>query len=238
MSDGPDRLRAAHRVRTVPNQLWAILVESWAEARASARRLSLLWGSALVLTLVIYPFEERLLRSLQEGGNDFYRLAEVLSTIGRFENSSLLFAVVLASVGLAFRSPRWKRAAVGCLVAGIVAGLAVTVLRPTLGRARPHAEAPAGFYLLEIDADFHSMPSGHASTNVASAVAIARLLPPLAVPALVYAGGVCWARMQLNRHHPTDILWGFTLGGTLGWTVAGALLGRTGSGRSRSTEPS
>lgn len=233
-----ERQESARAGRTIPEALRAIVVATGRQLWDSRGRWAATWGVALVATLALYPYDRILLDGIQAAGADWRRVAEVTSTIGRFENSSLLFAVVLATIGLLAGADRWKRAAVACLIAGILSGLAVTVLRPGIGRARPHAEAEPGFYIAEIDSDFHSMPSGHASTNVASAVAIARLLPPLAPPALAYAGVVCWSRLQLDRHYPTDILWGITLGATLGWTVAGAVAGRRREDRSRSTGPS
>ncbi len=130
-----------------------------------------------VATLLVMPVDARLLATVQQWSVAYGDLAEVVSRIGRFENSSLAFAVIAALIALVSRSLRWRDIAVACLLAGIVAGLTVNVLRPTFGRARPHANVEAGFYWFELEAQLHSMPSGHVMSNAASAWAIVPLAP-------------------------------------------------------------
>jgi undecaprenyl-diphosphatase len=160
---------------------------------------------------------------VQRAGAGHRELAVWLSEIGRFENSTLVLTVALGIGALLTRRPSFRQAAVACLLAGIVAGLAVTVLRPGIGRARPHSELPSGFYWLELRADLHSMPSGHAASNTASAAAVAMVMPSVGIPASVVAAGICWSRMDLNRHYPTDVLWGAVLGSSIGIAIGGPM---------------
>jgi len=201
------------------------LVFAAAAAHVWRRRVAygVTWLSALFVSLILYPYDARMLAWVQRTGAGHESLAITLSQIGRFENSSLLFAIVLASLGMLAGSGQLKRAAAACLLAGLVAGLAATVLRPALGRARPHAQAAPGFHFFEPSAALQSMPSGHTTSNTASAVAIAVVSPPLAVPALLYAAGVGWSRLELNQHYPTDVLWGAILGGSIGLAIGMAL---------------
>ena len=201
--------------------------------RRCARGYALVWVAAVLVTFVLMPRDAAVLGAVQDAGAAWQGWAGPISTVGRFENSSLAFALVLAVGGLLMRSDRWRDAAVACLLAGLIAGLAVNVFRPTIGRARPHAEAAPGFYGFELDADFHSLPSGHASTNVATALGVLRVLPVVGVPLVAFAASVVWSRMQLNRHYPTDVLWGAVLGGSIGWAVGGAIVDRRRSARSR-----
>lgn len=212
-----------------------VLRRSVRQVRDNLGAYALLWGLGAAITLALYPYDRAVLTSVQNLGAPWYRWAGTLSELGKFENSSLLFAVILAIVGMVSGRVRWRRAAAACLIAGIVGGLAVTVLRPGLGRARPHAEVEPGFYFLEIDPDFHSMPSGHATANTASALAVLRVLPAAGVPIVVFTAVVSWSRMQLNRHYPTDILWGIVLGTTIGWAVGGAIAGERPADRSRTS---
>ena len=170
---------------------------------------------------------------MQAFGAGAWGLAKVLTDTGRFESSSLAFAVVLAVAAWALRSDRLRRAAIACLLAGVVAGIAVSVARPALGRARPNSDIEPGFYWMEMRAELGSMPSGHAATNSASAVAIAVTFPPLAPVVLAYAGGVGWSRMQLNVHYPTDILWGTMLGASIGLAIGVATRDRRRTDASR-----
>jgi len=199
------------------------------------RAYAALWSVTLVASLLLYPFDEPLLRQVQALGAGYETLAVWLSSIGRFENSSLMLAVLLGIGALASRRPTPRDAALACLLAGIVAGLAVTVLRPTIGRARPHSQMESGFYWFELRADLHSMPSGHAASNTASAAAVLMVMPTVGVPAAVVAAGICWSRMQLDRHYPTDVLWGAVLGSSIGVAVGAASGGRRRRVRSRSS---
>ncbi len=177
------------------------------------------WIVTLFVSILLYPSDALWLARIQQMFAEHQKLAETLSEIGYFKSSSLAFAVVLTVAGLVGRADRLRRAAVACLLAGVIAGLCVLVLRPALGRARPDASLAPGFHWLESGDELRSMPSGHTMTNTASAVAIAVTLPPLAVPVLAYAVGVGWSRMQLNRHYPTDVLWGAVLGASTGLAI-------------------
>ena len=64
------------------------------------------------------------------------------------------------------------------------------------------------------------MPSGHATTAFAAAVAVALLWPRLRVPMLIYAFLIAASRVVLDAHYVSDVLAGAAVG------VAGALLVR------------
>ncbi len=177
------------------------------------------YAVTLVVTVLLYPYDRQLLAQLQEASTGLDGLAGRISTIGRFESSSLAAAVMLFLLGLLGKRDRLKRAAVACLLAGIIGGLGVTLLRPTFGRARPGATVAPGFYWFEPEEQMHSMPSGHVMSNAASVAAVATVLPVLAPVAALYAAGITWSRLQLNRHHPTDVIWGLVLGGSVGIAV-------------------
>ena len=222
----------------VARELQAILAEAVACAVRWRVPLAVAVSLAAVATLFLMPRDAELLAAVQSAGADWHDFAITVSEIGRFENSSLAFAVIAAAIALLARSSQWRDLAVACLVAGIVAGLAVNVLRPSFGRARPHADVEAGFYWFELEAQLHSMPSGHVMSNSASAFALVPLVPPLLVPAVAYTGAMAWSRMQLNRHYPSDVMWGALLGATVGLAVGTSIRDRRRRVQSRSNERS
>jgi undecaprenyl-diphosphatase len=225
-------------VSRVARELQAILAGAVACVARWRAPLGVTVALGLVVTAILMPRDAALLASVQAAGADWHDFALALSEIGRFENSSLAFAVVAAAIALVARSTQWRDLAIACLVAGLVAGLAVNVLRPSFGRARPHADVEAGFYWFELEAQLHSMPSGHVMSNSASAFALVPLAPPLLIPAAAYTAGMAWSRMQLDRHYPSDVLWGAILGATVGLAVGTSIRDRRRRAPSTSNERS
>lgn len=190
------------------------------------RAYAVVWAAALTATALAWPYDAALLARIQQAGAGSETAAMWLSSIGRFENSSLVLAVALGIGALLGGGGRFRDAAVACLLAGIIGGLAVNVLRPTFGRARPHADAQPGLYWLQLDSKYHSLPSGHATSNMASATAVAVVMPAVGVPAMAMAAAIGWSRLQLNRHYPTDVALGLLLGASVGLPIGAATVAR------------
>lgn len=92
-----------------------------------------------------------------------------------------------------------------------------------IGRARPTAAGPAGilnFQPLSWRSEFTSLPSGHAVTVFAAAVAITSLWPRLGIVIWPYAVAVSLSRGFLFSHNASDVVAGAALG------VIGALMVR------------
>jgi membrane-associated phospholipid phosphatase len=142
------------------------------------------------------------------------------------EHWSLPLVILIWGAGAVFNRKRWRQLGWACLLAFLVATVAVDVFRCGLGRARPNSGLPDGFYGPHIATQYQSFPSGHATTSFATALSLASASPVLSVPCTVYAVTVGWSRMQLNRHHPVDVLTGAVLGSFIGLCFAGALPGR------------
>jgi undecaprenyl-diphosphatase len=138
---------------------------------------------------------------------------------------AVILAVVLFVVGVAFGCPRWRQIAWACLLAALASTLVVNVFRPTLGRARPYSNLPTGFYGPHLKSEFHSLPSGHATSAFASAAAVAAASPLIGAPCLIFAGSVSWSRLQLNKHHPLDVMTGAALGTLIGLCFGSAVRG-------------
>jgi membrane-associated phospholipid phosphatase len=139
----------------------------------------------------------------------------------------LLAIAVVASPALAPLS-RLMLAAIavraGFLFAAIAApSLFASIIKRLIGRARPFVgdeSDPFLFQPLVWRADHASMPSGHAATAFAAAVAIALIWPRLRWPILVYALIIAASRVALDAHYLSDVIAGAFVGG------AGALMVR------------
>jgi undecaprenyl-diphosphatase len=101
--------------------------------------------------------------------------------------------------------------------------LFVTIIKRVIGRARPFVGGHLDPFLYAHPVwrpDYASMPSGHATTAFAAAVAVALLWPRLRVPMLIYAFLIAASRVVLGAHYVSDVVAGAAVG------VAGALLVR------------
>jgi membrane-associated phospholipid phosphatase len=110
-------------------------------------------------------------------------------------------------------------------------GLAVSLAKNTIGRARP--SAPTGGviwepHMLAFKAAFASFPSGHATTAGATAMLLA-LVWPRGWAAFHLAGiAIAGSRVILGVHYPSDVMAGYTIGavGTLALAYVFAGWGR------------
>jgi len=71
-----------------------------------------------------------------------------------------------------------------------------------------------------------SLPSGHAATSFAAAVALAHYVPARVAPLLfVLAALIAWSRVYVGVHYPSDIVAGALLGVGVGLTAPRLLAG-------------
>jgi undecaprenyl-diphosphatase len=163
------------------------------------------------------------LRTVFEGLTEFGRSGWFLVPTGliwlavAFVSSRAMVHVdrlVLATIG--FR--------VGFLFLAIaLPSLFVTVIKRIIGRARPLVGEqidPLLFQQWVWRPDYASLPSGHATTAFAAAVAIGVLWPRLRVAMFIYAFLIALSRVVLDAHYVSDVLAGAIVG------VVGALLVR------------
>lgn len=133
---------------------------------------------------------------------------------------SVPLAILLWGAGTIFKRKRWRQLGWTCLFAFLVATVAVDGFRFTLGRARPNSGLPDGFYGPHLASKYQGFPSGHATTSFATAASVLSASPLLRLPCTLYACAVGWARLQVNRHHPLDVLTGAVLGSFVGLCFA------------------
>jgi len=104
----------------------------------------------------------------------------------------------------------------GFLFAAIAApSLFATIIKRVIGRARPfvgNAADPFLYMPLSWRAAYASMPSGHATTAFAAAIAVALVWPRLRWPMLVYAVIIAASRVALDAHYLSDVIAGAFVG--------------------------
>jgi membrane-associated phospholipid phosphatase len=101
--------------------------------------------------------------------------------------------------------------------------LVVTIGKRMIGRARPPLFIQTNrfdFLPFSWRVEYASLPSGHATTAFAAAVAIGALYPRARVPMWVFAATIALSRVVLAAHYPSDVLAGAVAG------AGGALLVR------------
>jgi len=104
----------------------------------------------------------------------------------------------------------------GFLFAAIaVPSLFATIIKRLIGRARPSVGVEADPFLyghLVWRPDYASMPSGHATTAFAAAIAVGLLWPRLRSVMLVYALIIAVSRVVLDAHYLSDVIAGAFVG--------------------------
>ncbi|MDZ4743758.1 MAG: phosphatase PAP2 family protein [Verrucomicrobiota bacterium] len=209
---------------------------------------ALLLGDGILLMLLLKDtgIDRQVSRFLVVPEGSFLRrMAGEFSYWGDWPTGSLLLILVLLVWGYVRRSRKLQMMALACLLASVFAGIGTNCMRMTVGRPRPFVQVEDGFYgpgaVLKFEKTddqgflnsvihysgkanrYQSFPSGHASTSVGTAVAILVISPPVGIPLCIGAGFVCWSRMALERHYPSDILVGSMMG-----IVAGICFGLAG----------
>jgi membrane-associated phospholipid phosphatase len=104
-----------------------------------------------------------------------------------------------------------------------VPGLFVTIVKRLIGRARPYVgvyDDPFAYLPFIWRSDYASMPSGHATTSVAAAIAIGAIWPRARWIIWLYALVIMFSRVVVLAHHVSDVIAGVIVG------AAGAYLVR------------
>jgi membrane-associated phospholipid phosphatase len=193
-------------------------------------------GAAIAVAVVaatMVVFDARAIRGAQSLPPWLTPVFEALTDFGKSgwflvpTGVALLALAALASPAL----PRMSRLALTALSVRIgfvflavgVPGLLVTVVKRLIGRARPlvgGSDDPFFYSPFGWDVEYSSLPSGHATTAFAVAIALGALWPRLRPLLWTYAVLIAVSRVVLTAHHPSDVLAGAVFG------VVGALLVR------------
>jgi membrane-associated phospholipid phosphatase len=192
------------------------------------------FAGALILGALIWPHDRQLLETVHwwcRGNHDLaLRIAGFLGTWGDYLTYNVPLALAIWLYGVGTKSSAWRRVAMVCFLGATFAGIFDDFFRLTLGRARPDAHMPDGFYGITyaFSGGFQSFPSGHAAAVCGTAAALIVTDLPLGLLTTAFALGVVWARMELNKHYPSDVAVGSIIGIYLGLMVGfGAKLRQT-----------
>ncbi len=119
----------------------------------------------------------------------------------------------------------WLRAATATyvFVSVALAGIIAAALKYAIGRARPSEFAEVdslSFDFLSSDASWASFPSGHSTSIMAFAMAVALLMPRLRVACIAAGFWIAFARLATGAHYPSDVIAGCALGALVSWLLA------------------
>jgi membrane-associated phospholipid phosphatase len=120
-------------------------------------------------------------------------LAAILSTPTCGRITSLVLTCLIIRLGYVF-------------VAIALPSLVVTVVKRLIGRVRPSELGPYAYVPWSWKPAFASMPSGHATTAAAAAVAIGALYPKARLPMWIYAALIMASRVVIEAHYVSDVI--------------------------------
>jgi membrane-associated phospholipid phosphatase len=191
---------------------------------------------ALVVALMIasmFLFDTKAIEWARLEPLSLHDFADEITNYGRSSTFLYPFGIILIVLAAAL-SP-----SLTTLSRGVLAALAVrfgflfvaiglpslfaTIVKRLIGRARPYVgshDDPFAYMPFIWKPEYASMPSGHATTAAAAAVAIGLLFPRLRAVMLIYMLVIMASRILIFVHHPSDVLGGAVVG------VVGALMVR------------
>lgn len=181
-------------------------------------------GLITAATFAVMPFDERITNSTQgeqryyynafiEGGRvygEWYSIGGVAGAFGVF--------------GLIARDTAAKKISIELLQAGLYAELITTVLKIVIGRERPIVTENAFTYkpFSVFNYNFHSMPSGHATSAFALSTVMSRHANSTGLKILAYvpAGFTMFSRIYQHQHWLSDEILAAAIGIIAGnWVV-------------------
>jgi undecaprenyl-diphosphatase len=193
------------------------------------RRLALAAG--LLAVLASFPLDPLLARAAAGIAPPFL---DVALAAGRLRGGLffILAGLAVTAAGSVLRRPRVADVGRRVIVAALVAGLLVGVLKPVFGRPGPNGRRPEATRGDWLERRWGRFPSGHTAPAFAAAAAVGAAFPPAAAPVFALAGLVAFERVCRRVHYPSDCVAGAVLGIGVGWYVGRARLrhGRSAPG--------
>lgn len=172
------------------------------------------WALAGVLAVVLaWPLDGWVDAALATNRDSlFIDLAHFCSQLGEGWVPAL-FGILLCIFFMQRHRPAVAAKIFFAVVTCELIGLIAVILRVFVGRARPSAPEPQGFYGLWYHGhwtisnyDFNSFPSGHSATAAGLAAAAWLMHRGWGVVVAIYALFVMWSRIALECHHFSDIV--------------------------------
>lgn len=85
-------------------------------------------------------------------------------------------------------------------------GLTVTIVKRLIGRVRPSDLGPFAYMPWSWQPAYASMPSGHATTACAAAMAIGAVWPKARIPMWIFAFVIALSRVVITAHYVSDVI--------------------------------
>ena len=191
---------------------------------------------AVVLAVIIasmFLFDTKAIELARREPLWLHDFADEITNYGRSSTFLYPFGMVLLALA-AVLSPWLTKMSQGVLAALAVRfgflfvaiglpSLFATVIKRLIGRARPYVgghDDPFSYVPFIWKPEYASMPSGHATTAAAAAVAIGAVWPRVRAVMWICALVIMASRILIFVHHPSDVLGGAVIG------VIGALIVR------------
>jgi membrane-associated phospholipid phosphatase len=127
-------------------------------------------------------------------------LAALIATPAAGRIANLMLTSLIVRLGYVF-------------IAIALPSLFVTIAKRLIGRLRPSVHGPFVYVPWSWDAAHASMPSGHATTAVAAAIAVGALWPRARVVMWIYAVLILASRVIIQAHFVSDVLAAAFVGG-------------------------
>jgi undecaprenyl-diphosphatase len=188
--------------------------------RRSAAIVSVVFLSVFFVTLLL--FDVRMVTAARELPYSFIQLTKYFTDLGKA--GFFLYPLAVVMIALCLVPTQLSRSALGTLTAlfaragflFLAGGIPYAVngaLKQLFGRARPFVRDDLYAYdPFTWGSDYASLPSGHAATACAVAVAIGALFPAARMGAWIYAILIVISRVVVAAHHPSDVLAGALIG--------------------------
>ncbi len=181
-------------------------------------------GAVAAATLALMPLDQPMMNATQGEQRYYYSIAVVGGRIYGEWYSIGSVAGAFGVYGLLAHDNASKKISIELLQAGIYAEALTEMLKIGIGRARPLTGESAFTFrpFTFFDDNFHSLPSGHATSAMALSTVMSRHARTTAFKILAYvpAGFTLFSRIYQNKHWLSDEFLGATIGYFVGnWVV-------------------
>jgi len=143
--------------------------------------------------------------------------------------SHVVLGLLLLGIAWRRRSEKWMRIFLSMLLAIAIAGVAGTVIKRAVPRARPSVKSEVRWGGPRFSTKYHAFPSGHVAASIAffGVLIFARRRVGLAcLPIPILIG---FSRMYIGAHYLSDVVCAAVLGILCALLVTHFFLGRTAS---------
>jgi len=191
-------------------------------------KISAVLGTGLILYAVDQDIQQWVQDNRTSSSEDF---SNFITHFGDGVVLAGLIAVLYTSGELS-KSNGLRKTALSSLESWLTTGVVVSVMKFTIGRARPYAEESSHFFHpFSTGSRNYSFPSGHASAAFAVATAIAEQSKKTYVDAAAYtlASLVALSRVHKDKHWASDVFIGACLGHFIAKKISALDRGRNSS---------